>query len=375
MVSQDLQPGSTIPCLPGSPAIAILRGASPAQPLPLAVLDEMQDLFQADFSAIRIHLSPHASRLGIAAVAFGEDLYFAAGHYAPETSYGRFVLAHELQHIMQQREARVPVPADPLALVEDPALEAEADHMGFLAARMPRHKSRRASRRDGATPSGATLSSHRHVFQPLRIGKIPPANFQPNPLNQVVGPLVAYAQMSANHPQAAISVANFTDTVRTRIHYANTLYYNHFGNNPAAGLVPANLQASDENGRRLWLTRCFTDVEVEVDHIVPKERGGCNHYFNARLLSNFQNRPTNLNTSRPAANQFQIMCLENRYNFFNTGQNFQVSQILNLGQLNLLLQAALLVGPYVPDHDYNNPLPNLGAFSNNDFNAIYLNAL
>lgn len=371
MVRQDLQPGSTIPRIQGSPAAPMLLEASPARPLSPALLDEMQNLFQADFSAVLIHISPQASRLGIAAIAYGEDLYFAPGHYAPETSYGRFVLAHELQHIMQQRQARVPVPADPLALVEDPVLEAEADHMGWLAARMPLRKSPgRASRRNGAT-----LSQHCRVLQPLRIGKIPPANFQPNPLNQVVGPLAAYAQMSANHPQAAISVANFTDTVRTRIHYANTLYYNHFGNNPAAGLVPANLQASDENGRQLWLTRCFTNVEVEVDHIVPKERGGCNHYFNARLLSNFQNRPTNPNTSRPAANQFQIMCLENRYNFFNTGNNFQVSQILNLAQLNLLLQVAFLVGPYVPDHDYNNPLPNLGAFSDNDFRAIYLNAL
>lgn len=376
MAPQDLQPGSAIPCLPSSPAIPMLLGASPAQPLPSALLDDMQDLFQADFSDVLIHIFPHASRLGMAAVAFGEDLYFAPGHYAPDTSYGRFVLAHELQHVMQQRQARVLVPANPLALVEDPLLEAEADHMGLLAARMPLRKSRsRESRRCASHRSIATLSSRCRVLQPLRIGKIPPVGFQPNPLGQAVGPRFVYAQLSALNPQPALAVANFTDAVRTEIHYGNFLYYNHYGHYPKAPLVPANLQASDESGQRLWLTRCFTHREVEVDHIVPKTDYGCNHYLNARVLSNYQNRPSNGATSRPA--QFEIMCLEDKNNVANVnGLNFTMGSILNLAQLNLLLQIAFLLNlPYAPDHNYNQPLPNLGAFTDNDFRAISFNPL
>src|SRR5437868_5127115 len=43
--------------------------------------------------------------LGARAFTFGNDIFFGAGHYAPAKTEGRFLLAHELVHVRQQRAA------------------------------------------------------------------------------------------------------------------------------------------------------------------------------------------------------------------------------------------------------------------------------
>jgi hypothetical protein len=67
-----------------------------------------------DFSAIRIHanaLSPSESRAANAsAIAHGGDIYFAEGRFAPSTTQGRSLLAHELTHVVQQAKSGVTLP-------------------------------------------------------------------------------------------------------------------------------------------------------------------------------------------------------------------------------------------------------------------------
>ena len=68
------------------------------------------------------------------AFTLGTDLYFAPGQYNPETIYGQQLLGHELTHVVQQRAGRVRNPfGSGLAVVQDHAMEAEADRMGRLA--------------------------------------------------------------------------------------------------------------------------------------------------------------------------------------------------------------------------------------------------
>lgn len=59
-----------------------------------------------DFSQVRVHTGPEASASAAAvnAVAYtvGHDIVFGAGHYAPHTSAGQSLLAHELTHVIQQ---------------------------------------------------------------------------------------------------------------------------------------------------------------------------------------------------------------------------------------------------------------------------------
>ncbi|NJO12677.1 MAG: DUF4157 domain-containing protein [Gammaproteobacteria bacterium] len=88
-------------------SIRALSGRGSA--LPQAVRSFMEPRFNADFSAVRVHTDPEAHQLArsVQARAFtvGNDVVFAAGHYAPHTDEGRRLIAHELTHVIQQGRA------------------------------------------------------------------------------------------------------------------------------------------------------------------------------------------------------------------------------------------------------------------------------
>jgi len=66
----------------------------------------MESRFGADFSGVRVHTGSYAAELSdqLQAQAFtvGNDIYFNSGKYAPESSGGQHLLAHELTHTLQQ---------------------------------------------------------------------------------------------------------------------------------------------------------------------------------------------------------------------------------------------------------------------------------
>jgi hypothetical protein len=112
--------------------LGLARGGG--QPLPEAVLAKMEAAFGVDFSAVRVHVGPQASRIGAIAFTTGNDLYFAPGRYQPESVQGQQLIGHELAHVVQQRQGRVAARASGVAVVQDRALEAEADRLGMRAA-------------------------------------------------------------------------------------------------------------------------------------------------------------------------------------------------------------------------------------------------
>ena len=62
-----------------------------------------------DFGRVRIHTGSTAAEsaraIGAKAYTLGHDIVFGAGEYAPQTSVGRRLLAHELTHVVQQSTA------------------------------------------------------------------------------------------------------------------------------------------------------------------------------------------------------------------------------------------------------------------------------
>ncbi len=76
--------------------------------LPEAVREEMEQKFGASFKKVRIHTSNQAAGLcrAINAQAFvkGNHIYFNRGKFSPGTEEGKFLLAHELAHVLQQRK-------------------------------------------------------------------------------------------------------------------------------------------------------------------------------------------------------------------------------------------------------------------------------
>src|SRR5947208_204360 len=88
---------------------AAARGAlnAPGQQLEPTIRSYFEERFGHDFSRVRIHADEAAGRsasvLNALAYTVGEHVVFGSCQYAPHTSAGGFLLAHELAHVVQQR--------------------------------------------------------------------------------------------------------------------------------------------------------------------------------------------------------------------------------------------------------------------------------
>lgn len=123
---------STAPRGEVPPVVGEVLG-SPGQRLEQPTRSLMESRFGQDFSHVRVHTDARAaeSARAVDALAYtiGQDVVFGAGQFAPETTSGRKLLAHELAHTIQQGDDvadlnqswRVGTPAD--------ASEREADRV------------------------------------------------------------------------------------------------------------------------------------------------------------------------------------------------------------------------------------------------------
>ena len=70
------------------------------------VREMFEEAFGADLKEVRIHTGTAADlaacEYGAEAFASGRNIYFRRGRYAPNSEAGRFLLAHELVHVLQQ---------------------------------------------------------------------------------------------------------------------------------------------------------------------------------------------------------------------------------------------------------------------------------
>lgn len=80
---------------------------STGQAIPTPIRESLEPSFGHSFANVRVfNDSPGAAAarsVGAAAVATGENIAFAEGAYQPESPRGRHLLAHELAHVVQQR--------------------------------------------------------------------------------------------------------------------------------------------------------------------------------------------------------------------------------------------------------------------------------
>ncbi|WP_216821052.1 DUF4157 domain-containing protein [Singulisphaera sp. GP187] len=101
------------------------------QPLPQSFRHQMEAIFGANFSGVRIHQGHHATHVGAVAYTQGENIHFAPGHYDPTSAAGQELLGHELAHVVQQHSGNR-IPDVPRGMV-NVNLESEADSIGNLA--------------------------------------------------------------------------------------------------------------------------------------------------------------------------------------------------------------------------------------------------
>jgi len=101
-------------------------------PLDPSAQGRLEGAVGGSLADIRVHEDGQAERIGAQALTRGSDIHVARGHYRPDTPTGYRLLAHEIAHVVQQREGRAPaVPSG--AVISDPALESAAEDFSARA--------------------------------------------------------------------------------------------------------------------------------------------------------------------------------------------------------------------------------------------------
>jgi hypothetical protein len=151
-------------------------------PLPSTILRKMETLFDADLSTVRIHVTTEPARIHALAFTTTDQIHMAPGLYQPHTRQGQRVLAHELAHVLQQRAGLVTNPLGAgFVVVQDAALEAEAERFGRLAAEPSvtlRGRGVDSSWRRGSSPRLIPPTPRTHLASPSFFtampGRLPP---------------------------------------------------------------------------------------------------------------------------------------------------------------------------------------------------------
>ena len=111
------QAGSPRVALAEAPAIVHEVVGSPGHPLDAATRAYFEPRFGRDFSQVRVHSDARAAesarRVDAIAYAVNQDVVFGTGQYRPDSAVGRHLLAHELAHTVQQRNASGQASTDP----------------------------------------------------------------------------------------------------------------------------------------------------------------------------------------------------------------------------------------------------------------------
>ncbi len=146
---------------------AVLR--SPGQPLDTATRHFMETGFGHDFSQVQVHtgMAAASAARAVNALAYtvGRHVVFDADQYAPGTAGGRRLLAHELAHVVQQRNA-APTPQFQLRINDsDDRFEQEADAAATLISAQTTFHSRLAG--SGTDQTEEELPFSQAIASPL----------------------------------------------------------------------------------------------------------------------------------------------------------------------------------------------------------------
>jgi hypothetical protein len=113
--------------------VAIQKELGDGQPLASEVRSRMEPAFGMSFAHVRSHTGTVASaltnKLNARAFTVGHHVAFGAREYAPGTPMGDALIAHELAHVAQQKNANASVNALETGNLGYDALEADADQV------------------------------------------------------------------------------------------------------------------------------------------------------------------------------------------------------------------------------------------------------
>ncbi len=89
--------------------VSPLQDLGPGQPMESTIRTKMEGAFGTSFTNVRIHNNKHTAQIAtntnVRAFTLGQSIGFGSGEYNPGTPVGDALLAHELAHTIQQKEA------------------------------------------------------------------------------------------------------------------------------------------------------------------------------------------------------------------------------------------------------------------------------
>lgn len=184
------KPQPDTPQLAASPAVVQAALSSGGQALDQAARTSLEPQFGYDFSQVQVFATPEAAQsaeaLDAQAYTVGANLVFGAGRYAPQREDGRWLIAHELAHVVQQSSnpPLAPPAADQIPISPpDDAMEQEADAAAD-AALMPAARTAAPAGAQG-TGTALPLIQRRALFEAVPIiqrrtnDDLPPAEAEP----------------------------------------------------------------------------------------------------------------------------------------------------------------------------------------------------
>ena len=131
---------------------------SDGQPMAPPLRHFMEARFKHDFSRVRLHTDAQANAsaksIGALAYTYGQDIFFDASGFRPNTPHGLVLIAHELSHVVQQSRHPLPVNEGLRVEPETSFAEVEADRTA-LAAVTPGPMNERPSARSQGLNRGA----------------------------------------------------------------------------------------------------------------------------------------------------------------------------------------------------------------------------
>jgi hypothetical protein len=121
----------------GRAVTRVLSRCGPGYALPATIQRTLARLSGDDLADVRIHddgcAHIAAGLLGARAFTISRSIYFAPGEYRPSTLDGTRLLAHEVAHAVQQREATIPALQDLRVSAPSDTRETEADRFAGAA--------------------------------------------------------------------------------------------------------------------------------------------------------------------------------------------------------------------------------------------------
>jgi len=164
------------------------------RPLPDSTRSFFESRFGYDFSGVRVHTDSQADdvsrKLNAQAFTIGPNVFFAGGRYEPHTTQGKWLLAHELTHTVQQQSST------PLA-ANSPTVQSSQ------ASNRANRRVQRKSRQQPGLP--ISTDSPKHIAR--KGAKSPSSPFQDPGFKAVVDRTKRTAKQQKQHPPASKKAA------------------------------------------------------------------------------------------------------------------------------------------------------------------------